>query len=130
MGQEPLVSEQIDAGARFLGEFQKYALVQTAFWLKESEEGPWYLYVASPQITDENVDEGYGEVVRITSSMRDPWFDPTHVKLIGAEERMAKAAVELQQRYPGRAPLRFHDQALDGLSIAEGYIYPLHPTAA
>jgi hypothetical protein len=130
MGQEPLVSEQIEAGASFLREFQKYAPVQAAFWLKESEDGPWYLYVASDRITNENVDAGYGEVVRITGSMRDPWFDPTYVKLIGSDERKAKAAAELQRRYPGRFPLRFHDQAFGGVSVEEGYIYPPLPAAA
>jgi hypothetical protein len=31
MDQGPLVTEQIEAGARFLGEFQKYLAIQTAF---------------------------------------------------------------------------------------------------
>ena len=47
MDQGPLVIEQIDAGARFLAEFEKKIPVMAAFWLKASEEGSWYLYVAS-----------------------------------------------------------------------------------
>jgi hypothetical protein len=43
MDQRPLVIDQVDAGARFLGEFQKYAPVQTAFWLKDSDYGNWSL---------------------------------------------------------------------------------------
>jgi len=31
--------------------------------------------VVSDQITDENFDEGYEEVVRIVLAIKDPWFD-------------------------------------------------------
>ena len=79
MDQGPLVTEQINAGARFLGAFQKYLPVQAAFWLKDSEEDAWSLYVASDQITDDNFDVAYGEVVQIAGALQDPWFDPFQV---------------------------------------------------
>ena len=63
MDHGPLVSEQIDAGARFLYEFQKHLPLQSAFWLKDSEQGGWYLYLASEQITDENFDLVYEKPV-------------------------------------------------------------------
>jgi hypothetical protein len=81
MDQSPLVIDQFDAGARFLGEFQKYVPVKAAFWLKESAEGEWILYVASDQITDDNFDVAYGEVLRIAVQMHEPIFDPFHVQL-------------------------------------------------
>jgi hypothetical protein len=124
MDQAPLVIEQIDAGARFLGEFQKYLPVQAAFWLKETEEGDWSLYVASDQITDDNFDVGYGEVVRIAGQLRDPWFDPLQVKLIGVSDPLARAALDLQRRYPGRVPARFHGKIFGGVSVDEVYLYP------
>jgi hypothetical protein len=73
MDQNTLVSEQIEAGAEFLGEFCKCLPVQAAFWFKDSEEGGWYLYVASEQITDENFDQPYGKVGRIVRQMQHPW---------------------------------------------------------
>jgi hypothetical protein len=124
MDQGPLVNEQIDAGARFLREFHKYAPVQSAFWLKDSDEGNWFLYVASEQITDENFDVGYGEVGRLGEELRDPWFDIFQVKLIGADHPLAKAALEAQRRYPGRSPLRLHGTTFGGGSAEEVYIYP------
>lgn len=45
MDQNSLVIDQFEAGARFLGEFQKYVPVKAAFWLKESAEGNWILYI-------------------------------------------------------------------------------------
>lgn len=125
MDQGPLVSEQIDAGARFLGEFQKYVPVQAAFWLKDGEEGKWSLYVVSDQITDDNFDEAYGEIVRIAGIIQDPWFDMFQVKFLGADDRLAKAVADLQQRCRGRIPPRLHGSSLGGVSVAELYIYPL-----
>src|SRR5260370_31574598 len=102
MDQGPLVSEQIEAGAGLLGEFRKYVPVQTAFWLKESEEGEWYLYVVSDQITDDNFDVAYGEVARLAGTIEDPWFDPFQVKLIGQDDPLARAVADLYRRYAGR----------------------------
>ena len=124
MDQVPLVSEQIDAGTKFLGEFQKYLPIQAAFWLKETEEGDWSLYVASEQITDDNFDVVYGEVLRIAGQLRDPWFDPFQVKVIGANDPLAQAALDIQRRFPGRMPTRFHGNIFGGVSVDEVYVYP------
>ena len=124
MDQGPLVREQIDAGARFLGEFQKYAPVQVAFWLKESDNGEWNLYVASEHITDDNFELAYGEVLRIAGELRDPSFDPFQVKVIGADDSLAKAVLDIHRRYPGRAANRLHGKVYGGLPVEEVYIYP------
>ena len=124
MDQGPLVIDQIDAGARFLGEFQKYTPVKTAFWLKESDEGEWSLYVASDQITDDNFDVAYGEVLRIAGQRRQPLFDPFQVKLIGADDPLAKAALDINRRNPGPIGTRFHGEVFGGLPVEEVYVYP------
>ncbi|HYT92207.1 MAG TPA: hypothetical protein VEL76_26060 [Gemmataceae bacterium] len=124
MGQGALVSEQIEAGARFLREFDKYAPVKVAFWIKETEVGRWYLYVTSEKITAEDVYSAYGEVVRLARVMQDPWFDMFQVKVVEADHPKAKAAAELQRRYPRRVPLRFQDEIFGGVHVEEGYIYP------
>ena len=72
MDHEPLVTEQIEAAAAFLREFDKYAPVRVAFWLKESDRQYWHLYVASDEITDDNFDLAYGEVIRIAGELRSP----------------------------------------------------------
>ena len=124
MDQGPLVAEQIDAGAKFLAEFQNYLPVQAAFWLKDSEEGTWNLYVASEQITDDNFDVAYGEVVRLAGILRDPWFDLFQVKLIGADDPLAKAAADIRRRYPGRTPLPLRGGTFGGVAVEEVYLYP------
>ena len=124
MDQGALVIDQIDAGARFLGEFQKYIPVEAAFWLKESDEGEWSLYVASDQITDDNFDVAYGEVLRIAGILGEPHFDPFQVKLIGAGDPLAQAALEINRRYPGPVATRFHGRVFGGLPVEEVYVYP------
>jgi hypothetical protein len=124
MDQVPLVIDQIDVGTRFLGEFQKYLPIQAAFWLKETEEGDWSLYVVSDQITDDNFDVAYGEVLRIAGQLRDPWFDPFQVNLIGANDPIAQVALDIQRRVPGRMPSWFHGKTFGGVSVDEIYVYP------
>lgn len=124
MDQGPLVIDQFDSGAKFLREFQKYVPVKAAFWLKESTEDEWILYVASDQITDDNFDVAYGEVLRIAGQMHDPLFNPFHVQLIGGNDPLAKAALEINRRYPGPVATRFHGKVFGGLPVEEVYIYP------
>jgi hypothetical protein len=123
MDQGPLVSEQIEDGARFLAEFDKHRPVQSAFWLKESEGGAWWLYVASDQITDDNFDVAYGEVLRVAQAMPD-FFDPFQVKVLGQDDALAKAAADARLRVPRRGPIRLRDTTFGGLPVEEVYLYP------
>ncbi len=61
MDQGPLVMEEIDAGARFLGEFAKTIPVLAAFWVRVSEEDSGYLYVTSDQLTESPRDPRAGD---------------------------------------------------------------------
>ena len=125
MDQGPLVSEQIDAASRFIAEFQKVIPLQAAFWLREGEEGEWYLYIASDQINDDNLDVSYGEVLRVAGQIKDPWFDPFQVKLISADDPLAKAALDIYKKYAGHIPTRFHGKNFGGVTVDELYLYPL-----
>lgn len=124
MDKEPLVSEQKDAGRRFLAEFHKYYPVRVAFWLRESEATAWDLYVASDQITDDNFDVAYGEVGTAADAIRDPSFDLFRVKLIGVDDPLAKAAIELHRNYPGPIATHFGGRAFGGVSVDGVYLYP------
>jgi hypothetical protein len=124
MDRVPLVMTQIDAGAKFVGEFQKYLPVQSAFWLEESDGGEWSHYIVSDQITDDNFDVAYGEVLRIAYDTPDCWFDPFQVKLIGHDNPLAKAAAEIRRRFAGRTPTRFNGEAFGGMPVEAVYMYP------
>ena len=69
MDQGSLVMEDTKAGVELVRRLNQVIPVKVAFWLKESEEGPWYFYIASDQITDENLRQNYGVVLRLASEM-------------------------------------------------------------
>jgi hypothetical protein len=73
--------EQIDAGARFLAEFGKKYPIKVGFWLREADKPFSYLYAVSDQIDEANYRDAYGEVLRVSQVMQDPYFDPFRVKL-------------------------------------------------
>jgi hypothetical protein len=129
MDQGPLVTEQTDAGAWLIHEFNKYAPVQAAFWLKESEDGQWFLYLVSDRINDSNFDLAYGEVLRIVGKGPNLWLDPFQVKVTGVDDPVAKAVMDMQQKYPGSLATRIRNRQLGGLSVEEAYIYPLPVSA-
>jgi hypothetical protein len=129
MDTGPLVDEQLEAAARFLDKFRKYAPVQAAFWLKDSDEGLWYLYLASDQINDDNFDLAYREVGRIDRELQDPWFNVFRVKVLGIEEPLAKAVLDQIRRYGSKRPIRLFGTTLGGRSVEELYVYP-SPTPA
>lgn len=125
MDQSPLVEGEIQSGARFVHEFQKFMPLQAAFWVKEVDVRDWYLYLASEQITDENFHTVYGEVGRIADRLKDPWFPDMNVKVIGADDPVAQAAMALQQRLTGLIPARRITGSFGGLEVDQVYIYPL-----
>lgn len=125
MDEGPLVKERIDVGLRFVHEFNKYAPVRVAFWLKHQDGWFWYLHIVSDQITDANFDLAYGEVIRLADQMADPDFNWMRVTVLGTHEPLAKAALEAQQRYKGKALIRIHDYYFGGIATAgEIIIYP------
>jgi hypothetical protein len=130
MGQEPLVSEEIKAGAEFIRQMDASTPVKAAFWVKESEAGPWYLYLASDQIGDQTLDAAYGEVLRLAGQMASPYLDPFQVKLISTSDPLAQAALDIHRRYPGIMATRFGSKNFGGMGVEGVYLYPESVTLA
>jgi hypothetical protein len=124
MDQGPLVTEQIEAGANFLAEFEKKFPLSVAFWLKATEEDSRYFYVVSDAVLDEKLRAGYGEVFRIAGEMRDPDFDPLRVKLVGSSDPLARAVLDVLRLYPGGLAKPIRRKDLGATSVEEVYIYP------
>ena len=61
--------------------------------------------------------------MRIAARIRDPSLDPFQIKVMGTNKPIAKAVVELQEKYPEQLPMRYHGRPLGGVSIDEVYIY-------
>ena len=124
MDQGTLVIEETDAGAELAREFNKYEPIKAAFWVKASDEGQRYLYLASDRIDDSNFDVGYGEVLRLAEELQSPYLDPFRVKLINAADPLARAALDIHLRFPGRMGIRFGAKSFGGMNVDDVYIYP------
>jgi hypothetical protein len=124
MAGESLVNEQIEAGLRFVHEFDKRIPVRVAFWLKDRERWFWHLCIVSDEIPGEKVYEAYGEVGRVADQMPDPDFNSLRVSILGWETPVARAALEAQQRYRGKRMIHLHDTHFGDVSAEEVLIYP------
>jgi len=124
MDQGPLVIEEIDAGAELARQFDKYEPIEVAFWLKASDDEHRFLYIASERINGSNIDTGYGEVLRLAGKINSPFLDAFRVKLVNVDDQLAKAAVEVNHRFPGRMATRFGGKSFGGLPVDDVYVYP------
>jgi hypothetical protein len=130
MDQAPLVTEEIDAGAAFVRQLEKSFPLQAAVWVKDSDGGPWYLYIASDQFRGGDLDVAYREVLRLTWEMASPYLDAMQVKLVPTSDPMAQAALEINHRFPGRIPTRFGGSSFGGMGVDGVYVYPAPLTSA
>jgi len=129
MGAELLVKEQIEAGEDFVQEFNDYVPVVAAFWVNTAESDEWFLYIASDEIDDHNIDVAYGEVLRRLGSRSSQWLHPFRVKLVNSHDPTAREAMAIRDRYPVKTPTHYHGTSLGGMSIDGAYIYaPLSTT--
>jgi hypothetical protein len=122
MDPGPLVTEQIDAGTRFLAELEKTMTIAAAFWLKRPDQD-WYFYVAPDWPRDVNRREAGGELLRIALAMQDPNLSYLQVRTIDPDDPLAKSALDYQRLYPGKA-IRLRDRVFGNMGIDEIYIYP------
>jgi hypothetical protein len=105
MDQDTLVEEQIIGGREFLEKLQQKLqpsyTITVALWLK-TEEGQWYLHIASPEFTDVNIGTVYRTVLEVADTLSTP-FDPFRVKLIKITDPIAQH-VEALDRARARLP--------------------------
>lgn len=126
MGEELLVNEQIDAGADFVRDFNDNHPVSVACWVVPADSDNLFLYIASDDINDSNVDVVYGEVLRKLSGNRSQWLDPFQIKLISSADPIARDAIRIRDRYPAKLATRIGSSlsSIGGVSIDGAYIYP------
>jgi hypothetical protein len=124
MDQASLVMDEIDAGQEFLEAFEHYAPVRAAFWLKADEDSGWYLYVASDQFPNQNLDAAYSEVLRLGATIQNPNFDAFQVNLIRTDDPLAQAALDINRRITARVPTRIRGGRFGGSSVEGVYVYP------
>lgn len=128
MNQEPLVNEQIEAGEEFVRDFTDHYSVAAAFWINPADSERWYLYVASAEISADNLPDAYGDVVRCVGGNTNQWLDPFQIKLLNSANPLAASVIEIRDLYNLKTPMRYRESNIAGMGIDGAYIYP--PIAA
>ena len=128
MDQATLVEMQIDDGKRLIHRLIDEGIgVSAACWVKESESGWWYLYLATPLVGETGATRpAYRRVNDVIRALEKEGFgiSPLEVKLIGPDDPIAKDVIAVRDRNPVRSPIWFRGNRLGELGVEEAYIYP------
>ena len=139
MDQDTVVAEQTENGKRLIETLAAEGFdVSVAFWAKPTEEGKWFLYLASPVVDERGPAAAYRLVHDVLRKAPDIWIEPLDVRLVGLNDSVAEAvlsvtkpkvpdspfAVRNPPAYPGMT--RFGGSTLGGISVDGAYIYPPH----
>ena len=121
-----MLREEFDAGEELARELAKVLPIKTVFWLKaKDEENPFiYLYFALDSNDDVSISNGYRAVTQATMRIPSPFLDPFRVKMILADDPLAREAIEWQQRFPTTKATRLRGQLFGGLFVDRVHLYP------
>src|SRR5437879_11296410 len=96
MDQDPVVSEQTESGKRLIEALAAAGFdVRVAFWAKPSDDGKWFLYLASPAVDEKGPLAAYRFVFDVLRQIPDLGIEPLEVKVIGLNDSLAQAALAL-----------------------------------
>jgi hypothetical protein len=125
MDQELLVNPRIEDGRALLAELLKVGFdVTVACWVKTSEEGLWFLYIGSTSGKPGKIGDAYVTAYDCLSRIPSASISLSEIKLVPATNPIARDALAIRERQPGRIPIRYHGTRLGKLAIEEAYIYP------
>lgn len=125
MDQSTLVGDQISDGRRFIERFAADGNpVEAAFWVKTDEDGLLFLYVVSDLVEREGPAVAYRAVNESLKKLGECWVASSEVKVIGANNPIAKDVLAITARYPGRLATRIGARILGSMSVDQVYIYP------
>jgi hypothetical protein len=143
MDQDPVVSERTESGKRLIAALAAAGFdVRVAFWAKPTEDGKWFLYLASPAFGEKGPLAAYRFVFDVVRQIPDLSIEPLEVKVIGLNDSLAQAALALtkptaadsssalRNRKPYSGMTRLGGSVLGGLSVDGAYIYPPAQAAA
>ena len=89
MDKDAVVSEQTESGERFAKALADNGFdVRAKFWLKPTDEGKWFLYLASPLVDEKGPGVAYRLVLGILRKMPDLWIDPLEIRVVGLNDSL------------------------------------------
>lgn len=143
MDQNVVVVERTECGKRLIAALAATGFeVPTAFWAKPTDDGRWYLYLASKFVDEHGPLEGYRRVQAVMKGLADLWIDFADIKVLGLRDSLTAAANALiapnSPRDPYAVPIPkpfpgmtwYGGPSLSDVSIDGAYIYPPQSTTA
>src|SRR5713226_7505744 len=96
MDTDTLVENQIDDGRKLVAQlFRNNCDVTAACWVKTSEEGRWFLYIASTAVDEKGPTAAYREVYGVLRSMELQGISMFDVKLISPTNPIARDVLDI-----------------------------------
>src|SRR3954453_13931560 len=124
MGQGTLVEMQIDGGKALVESLRDTGFdVTVSGWTKSSEEGDWYLYIASKDVDDRGLADAYRTVYSRIKANPEFGIDPFEVKLVGRQNPVARDLLDIRGAGVTRVPTRSRRPKLGHMSVEETYVY-------
>src|SRR6266852_5971064 len=120
MAQTALVEMQIKEGQTLIERLTHEGIeVTAAAWVKESDSGDWYLYLATPLVGEDRATRpAYRRVNTVIREMENEGFGmaPFEQKVIGLHDPIAKALISHRNTRPGGPPTPFRGSRLGELA--------------
>jgi hypothetical protein len=134
MAEATLVDMQLQEGRRLIDRLaQEGVVVTAAAWVREAENGDWYLYLVTPLVEEAGGKRAaYHRVNEVIGALQENGFgmDPFAKKVIGPADPLAQDLIAHRAGRPGGPPTPFRGSRLGELAVDEAYIYPPPPSAA
>lgn len=119
-----MVEMQIDGGKALVDSLRNAGFdVTVSGWTKTSEEGDWYLYIASKDVDDGGLADAYRRVYTAIQGKPEFGIDPFEVKLIGRQNPIAKDLLTIRGAGGARLATRSRRPKLGHMSVEETYVY-------
>ena len=123
MDSNVLVETKIEDGKRLIRHLIREQFeVQTAFWVKRSEEGSWQLWLASPAVDPQRLGDALSTVFAALTKVPGCTVSATEITLLSDSDPIAREAAILRDRYPSQEV--FQGKRLGKLATEKLLMYP------
>jgi hypothetical protein len=97
--------------------------------MKMSEEGEWFLYIASNEVDGRGLAAAYRSLYTLVDSLGPLWVNRFELKLVEPRNPIARDVLGILNRYPSPLPTRYGGKRLGNVAVDDSYIYPLTAAA-
>ena len=120
-----MVNGKLEGGRHLIDALRaKDCGIEVAFWVKESDEEKWFLYLASPCVDEKGPGEAYRLIHAILHHAPEWGIDPFEVMVVGSGNPMAQAAVTMVKSKMYLGITRLGRSVLGRVSVDGAYVYP------